>query len=187
MRSGAGRVGTPVAFSRRLVVGESRHRRFFALLAWKWQRKLALSTPAMWMLFVLFCLHEYGAAHAYLTPFGEWMRGAVPALANGRNPYDRLMHFLYGVLTVRAFFDVAGGTSKFQALQGVLSTSALYEVVEWLVAAIVDPTLGAEFVGAQGDDFDAAKDMALALCGALLMLPWLAQGRHGEDTPDHPE
>ena len=49
----------------------------------------------------------------------------------------------------------------------VLATSAVYEMLEWLVAAAVDPSLGSEFVGAQGDDFDAAKDMALAFAGAV--------------------
>ena len=52
----------------------------------------------------------------------------------------------------------------------VLATSAVYEMLEWLVAAAVDPSLGSEFVGAQGDDFDAAKDMALAFAGALFTM-----------------
>ena len=52
-------------------------------------------------------------------------------------------------------------------LQAILSTSASYEIIEWTVAASVNPEIGTEFVGAQGDPWDAEKDMALALGGSL--------------------
>ena len=140
---------------------------FFAALAFHPRWRMSLSPTSLWMLFALLCMHEYGAAYAYATPLGEWMR-QLPGLA-GRNHYDRLVHFFYGVLTIRGFREVAGGSSL-AGVQSVLSTSALYEIIEWIVAAMVDPSLGSEFVGAQGDDFDAAKDMALAFCGAFVML-----------------
>jgi putative membrane protein len=137
---------------------------FFLVIARSTRVRESLTPPSWWILFALLCLHEYGAAHAYATPLGEWMR-QLPGLAE-RNHYDRLVHFLYGGLTVRAFRELAGGSS-FIAVQSVLSTSAIYEMIEWLVAALVDPALGSEFVGAQGDDFDAAKDMGLAFLGSL--------------------
>ena len=56
------------------------------------------------------------------------------------------------------------------AFQFILATSALYEIAEWLVASVVNPQLGAEFVGAQGDAFDSAEDMAAALVGSLVVL-----------------
>ena len=143
---------------------------FFGALAMRPQLRGSLSTASLWMLFALLCLHEYGAAHAYATPLGEWMRG-IPGLSS-RNHYDRVVHFLYGVLTVRGFRELAGGSSV-AAVQAVLASSALYEIFEWLAATIVDPNLGTDFVGAQGDTFDAAKDMALAFIGSLLAIPWL--------------
>lgn len=54
------------------------------------------------------------------------------------------------------------------AVQVIVSTSALYEIAEWLVASSVAPELGVEFIGAQGDVWDAQKDMAAASIGALL-------------------
>ena len=51
---------------------------------------------------------------------------------------------------------------------GVACWSAVYEIVEWLVAAVADPAAGTAFLGTQGDVWDAEKDMALALCGALV-------------------
>jgi putative membrane protein len=119
---------------------------FFAAMARNRNRLIAITPESMWMLFALLCVHEYGAAYAYGTPFGEWMKSVT---GFGRNDYDRLVHFLYGLLTVRAFRELAGGSS-YIALQSVLSTSALYEILEWLVAVMVDPTLGAEFVGGAG-------------------------------------
>jgi putative membrane protein len=48
--------------------------------------------------------------------------------------------------------------------------SVIYEVVEWAVAAIVDPAAGTAYLGTQGDEWDAQKDMALAGVGALLAM-----------------
>ncbi len=47
----------------------------------------------------------------------------------------------------------------------MLALGALYEVAEWVVAGLVDPRLGLEFIGAQGG-WDAAKDMGIAFVGA---------------------
>lgn len=138
---------------------------FFGAIAWNW-RRLPLSTSSIWLLFLLLCLHEYGAAYAYGPPVGEWMR---PYVGMDRNHYDRLVHGMYGVLSFPAFRELSKG-SRVQAINWVLATSAIYEMLEWLVTAAVNPALGAEFVGAQGDDFDAAKDMALAFGGALFTM-----------------
>ena len=52
--------------------------------------------------------------------------------------------------------------------QFILATSAIYEIIEWLVASAVAPNLGAEFIGAQGDVWDSPEDMAAALAGSVL-------------------
>jgi putative membrane protein len=54
------------------------------------------------------------------------------------------------------------------SVAGVACWSVVYEVVEWLVASIADPAAGTAYLGTQGDVWDAQKDMALALSGALL-------------------
>ena len=48
-----------------------------------------------------------------------------------------------------------------------LAISALYELIEWWAALLVDPDAGIAFLGSQGDVWDAQWDMALALSGAL--------------------
>ena len=95
-----------------------------------------------------------------LSPASLWMLFALLCL------HEYGAAYAYASADVRAFRELVGGSSMV-AVQSVLSTSAIYEMIEWLVAAAVDPSLGSEFVGAQGDDFDSAKDMAMAFCGAL--------------------
>jgi putative membrane protein len=50
----------------------------------------------------------------------------------------------------------------------VMSHSVLYEIVEWLAAEVFGGDLGAAYLGTQGDEWDAQKDMALATAGAVL-------------------
>ncbi len=51
-----------------------------------------------------------------------------------------------------------------------MSTSAIYELIEWGAAEVFGGDLGAAFLGTQGDVWDAHKDMALASLGALLAM-----------------
>jgi putative membrane protein len=51
-----------------------------------------------------------------------------------------------------------------------MSTSMLYELVEWAVAEIFGGDLGMAYLGIQGDIWDAHKDMLLASLGALIAM-----------------
>jgi putative membrane protein len=48
-----------------------------------------------------------------------------------------------------------------------MSTSMLYELLEWGAAAVFGGGAGQAYLGTQGDEWDAHKDMALASLGAL--------------------
>jgi putative membrane protein len=52
----------------------------------------------------------------------------------------------------------------------MLGISGFYEIAEYWAARVVDPELGTAFLGTQGDEWDAQKDMRLALAGALVAL-----------------
>ncbi len=52
----------------------------------------------------------------------------------------------------------------------VLALSGAYEIIDWWVAVRVDPSAGLAFPGAQGDVWDAQKDMAVAAVGAAASL-----------------
>ena len=87
------------------------------------------------------------------------------------------MHFSYGFLIAYPFrelfvrvADVEGFWGYFLPLDIVMSTSMLYELVEWGAASVVGGELGQAYLGTQGDVWDAHKDMALASLGALIAL-----------------
>ena len=48
-----------------------------------------------------------------------------------------------------------------------MSASHIYELIEWGAAEMFGGELGAAYVGTQGDEWDAQKDMALATVGTL--------------------
>ena len=52
-----------------------------------------------------------------------------------------------------------------------LAISALYEMIEWLSAVAMGGS-ATDFLGTQGDEWDTQEDMAAALLGALLALPF---------------
>lgn len=140
-------------------------------------RRVPLSDLSWLMIFVFLCAHEYGAMYAYSNaPLGEWAKGW---LHTERNHYDRLVHLLYGLLitlpVIEAFRNKGVRWPSLGAVQFILATSAIYEIIEWIVATIVAGELADDFVGAQGDFFDSPEDMAAALIGSLavVLIVWL--------------
>jgi putative membrane protein len=130
---------------------------------------------------VFLSLHLIGAHYTYAeTPLGFWLRDAF---ALQRNPYDRIVHFSYGLLCVYPFREIllrVAGVGRswtyFLAASLILAFSAFYEIIEAVVAMLVDPELGAAYLGTQGDEWDAQKDSALALAGAVFSMTcvWFA-------------
>jgi putative membrane protein len=138
-------------------------------------RRFAFSNLSCLLLFLFLVLHAVGAHYTYsFTPPGFWLRD-VFGLA--RNHYDRVVHFAFGLLLTYPLRELArrvlhlhGFWSYAVPLVAVLSLSSSYEIVESWAARLVDPELGTAFLGTQGDEWDAQKDMSLALAGALLCL-----------------
>jgi putative membrane protein len=140
------------------------------------RRSLPLTDTSYALLLAFLCVHEYGAMYSYnYAPFGEWIK---PWFQAERNHYDRLVHLASGLFLLRPGYEIfakvasrTGGWPLFLSIQAILFLGALYEIAEWVTASIVDPNLGSEFVGAQGDAWDATKDLACALGGGLVALP----------------
>lgn len=125
--------------------------------------------------FVYICLHVLGAQHTYAeAPVGYWIKDA---LGLERNPYDRIVHFSFGFLLAYPMRDYF--MNKFHwpvwvcwvlPAEITLSFSGMYELIEYGVADIFFPSLGTNYLGTQGDVWDAQKDMASAFGGAILAL-----------------
>jgi putative membrane protein len=143
------------------------------LLVWTW-KPFPLSRVSYTCIFIFMVLHAVGAHYTYAkVPYQEWF----PMLAGGRNQFDRLVHFSYGLLLaypIREMFlrigNVRGFWGYFLPLDLTMSTSMLYELIEWGTAVTVGKDLGAAYLGTQGDIWDAHKDMAMASLGALISM-----------------
>jgi putative membrane protein len=147
---------------------------FAGALLWYTAKPFPLSRISYTCIFVFMMFHALGAHYTYAkVPYQEWL----PFLEGGRNHFDRLVHFLYGLLLaypIREMFlrigNVRGFWGYFLPLDLTMSTSMLYELIEWVAALVVGGDLGAAYLGTQGDIWDAHKDMALASLGALLAM-----------------
>jgi putative membrane protein len=67
------------------------------------------------------------------------------------------------------------------AVHVVMAWSALYEIIEAMVAHLVSPELGAAYNGIQGDLWDAQKDAALAMVGAVICMTLTALWPKGKE------
>ena len=148
-------------------------------------RRLRFSNFAYTCLFVFFVLHEVGAHYTYSeVPWREWLAalgGRDDLVPDGRNHYDRFVHFAYGLLVLPAAWELIAARMAPQGLWRwlmpllfMMSHSVIYELVEWLAAVVFGGDLGVAYLGTQGDVWDAQKDMALATLGALLGLVLVA-------------
>jgi putative membrane protein len=124
-----------------------------------------------------------GSHYTYAeVPYDQWFQSLTGTTINElfgweRNHFDRLVHFSYGLLLaypIREMFlrvvNVKGFWGYFLPLDLTMSTSMLYELVEWAVAIVLGGDLGMAYLGTQGDIWDAHKDMALASLGALIAM-----------------
>jgi putative membrane protein len=153
------------------------------------RNRLPLSRISYTALFIFLSLHSIGAHYTYSeVPYEAWIqtltgRSISDVFGLQRNYYDRFVHFSYGVLLVHpirdilmAKADVRGIWSYYLPIAIASSTSLDYEVIEWGAASVFGGDLGVAYLGTQGDVWDAQKDMALAVLGAILSMSLLAMG-----------
>ena len=146
-------------------------------------RRLMFSRVSYTLIFVFMCLHQVGAHYTYAeVPYDAWFQRLTGRTFNSlvgweRNNFDRVVHFCYGLFLaypVREIFlrvvNVRGFWGYFLPLDLTMSTSMLYELAEWGAAAMFGGDLGQQYLGTQGDEWDAHKDMALASLGALVAM-----------------
>jgi len=146
-------------------------------------KKFPLSRISITLIFLFLCLHELGAHYTYAkVPYNTWAQAIFGNSLNSilgweRNHFDRLVHFSYGFLLaypVREIYlriaYVKGFWGYFLPLDITMSTSMIYELVEWAAAEIFGGDLGVAYLGTQGDVWDAQKDMLLASIGAAIAM-----------------
>ncbi len=162
--------------------------------------RLTLSRISYCFVFLFLALHTVGSHYTYsLTPYDEFSQRVFGVSIDARwgferNHYDRVVHFCYGLLLtypIREIFlrvaHVRGFWGYALPLMLTLASSAAYELIEWFAAMVFGGDLGMDYVGTQGDVWDAHKDTALALTGATMTTvivfavnAWLQRDFHDE-------
>lgn len=151
-------------------------------------RRFRFSLTSYSLIGLFLTLHAVGSHYTYSeVPFGFWLKDFF---ALSRNPFDRIAHFSYGLLLVYPIRELlvrmAGvrlAWASFLSLTVILAQSGFFEIAEAVVATVVSPELGSTYLGTQGDEWDAQKDMAAAFTGALLTIgafsAWSRSGQEG--------
>ncbi len=139
-----------------------------------------LSQLSFLAIIVFIWLHAIGAKWTYLyVPYDSWWkfisgRTLSECFAWQRNQYDRFVHLFYGVLIwipareiFHRWYRFNKGAAAFAAWQFIAMSSLMYELFEWWLTLIAPAAQAENYNGQQGDIWDAQKDMALAVTGAL--------------------
>lgn len=140
-------------------------------------RRFPFSNLSYLLIALFLSLHAIGTHTGYAqSPVGFWLRDLFGL---SRNPYDRVIHFAFGLLLAYPFYELVvrtstlrGGVAHFSPVSLILAASVGFEVMESLVAEIVSPGTGPAWLGAQGDEWDMQFDLAAALLGALAVMPF---------------
>ena len=152
--------------------------------------RFRFSAAACGFFFVWVILQTIGAHYSFERVPMDWL--TVP-LHLSRNPYDRIAHFVVGgfafpfaELFARRRWVRTPLLAAFFAVACTVAMAGLWEIVEWLYAAVEGGDLGAAFLGSQGDPWDAQKDILCDTLGALTAaaLFLIAARRRQADAPD---
>ena len=151
-----------------------------ALLVATWP-VFRFSNTAYCLMWFFLCVHTIGGHFTFArVPFDYGnqllsMTGLDSLFPEGRNNFDRFGHFLVGVFG----YPVAELAYRKKWVNGIAMAvvlgifalgfwGALYEVIEMIYAVEYGGDQAADFLGSQGDIWDAQKDMALDILGAML-------------------
>ncbi|HSE35013.1 MAG TPA: DUF2238 domain-containing protein [Candidatus Paceibacterota bacterium] len=137
-----------------------------------WIKGVRFSVPSYLAMAVLVFLHTLGGHYTFeRVPFDA----VTEFFGFERNHYDRIAHFSVGFYA----FPIAEWlwakrlvATRFLLFTYpvfvIMSIAAAYELIEWIYAASSDPIAGANYLGSQGDIWDAQKDMLADTLGALV-------------------
>jgi len=141
--------------------------------------------PLTSLIYILFLFHAVilmiGGHYTYARmPLFNYIRDIFEL---SRNHYDRVGHFVQGFVPAIITREVLLRTSPLKKGKWLffivvcicLSISAMYELLEWQYAVIKGGASAKEFLGSQGDIWDAQNDMAMALIGSIIALVTLSK------------
>lgn len=146
-------------------------------------RRFVLSRLSYTLIFIFMCLHQVGAHYTYSrVPYDAFLMQQFDFSLNeamnwSRNHFDRLVHFLFGLLMAYPIREVyvrlaygRGFWGYFFPLLFTIAASMIFELFEWAAAETFGGDLGMAYLGTQGDEWDSHKDSLLASIGALIAM-----------------
>ncbi len=133
---------------------------------------LAYILMSLWLI-----LHLIGAKYTFANVPFDWANQYLePYLGEGRNHFDRIAHFIIGFYSFPIVEFVLRkkkctlGVALCLGLFFIMALAASYEIIEWQYAVIEGGNAGVEFLGSQGDIWDAQKDMLADTLGGITAL-----------------
>ncbi|WP_142952625.1 DUF2238 domain-containing protein [Bacillus toyonensis] len=138
--------------------------------------KFRLTTLSYIIIVILAVIMFVGGHYTYSeVPLFNWIKDVFDL---NRNHYDRFGHLIKGLFTI-VIREILLRKTKLTkgpwlitiSISISLAVAALYEIIEWLAFKIAKGGKAAkDFLGMQGDLWDAQWDMSLALVGSILAL-----------------
>lgn len=138
-------------------------------------------TKLAYILILMHCvILMIGGHYTYAeVPLFDWIRDTF---GMERNNYDKIGHLAQGfipAIIAREILirkEIVNGPRwlDFIVVSICLALSAVYELIEWMVAELTGESAEA-FLGTQGYVWDTQSDMALALVGAIISLVTLSR------------
>jgi putative membrane protein len=145
--------------------------------------KFRFSNLSYTLLFVFMVLHLIGGHYTYNeVPFFDDLQSHY---GFERNNYDRVVHFLFGVLFFVPFVEIFSTKLKrkdwfvyFVVFLSIVGIKGIFELIEWQYGVrFQGGLLETNYVGMQGDVWDAQKDVFLGMIGALISWVFYGFGR----------
>ncbi len=144
----------------------------FALLLLTY-RLFRFSNLAYCLMLLWMTLHTIGGHYTFANVPFDFI---TDLMGFERNHFDRMCHFSIGLYA----YPIAEFLTHKQlakpivinlfSLFAIMALAAGYEIVEWWYAALAGGDAGIEFLGSQGDIWDAQKDMLADTLGAVTAL-----------------
>ena len=145
----------------------------FLILTYK---KFRLSNFSYTLIFFFMILHAIGGHYSYTeVPIGNWFRDTFDLT---RNHYDRVVHFLFGLIFFFPIYEfiskklkVSWGWASFLSFFVLAGLKGIFEIIEYFYVIIIDTsTVSSNYLGMQGDIWDAQKDMLLGISASIISL-----------------
>ncbi|PXY71569.1 DUF2238 domain-containing protein [Candidatus Parvarchaeota archaeon] len=138
-------------------------------------KKFRFSNFSYTLFFVFMILHSIGGHYSYTEmPLFDLIQDKFDL---SRNHYDRVIHFLFGLMFFIPVYEFISKKLKLKDFWGfflafliLIALKGIFEVIEYghLLITRGSEIIGANYLGMQGDQWDAQKDIFIGILGSIV-------------------